>query len=892
MKRSSKFLRVMLKMYMRSLKRSPHAAAISLMTLITLTLSTYISIDAWNNRGRYSKSTFTKWNEFQSKMAGRNIAANGVVQCEMNNIHYGNLQQEIKLIEAQFETGHYIEGNWYGIDLKSIPAIQAQFIADYGQLLGDQNVSKNFSHCQSVPCVISTFYNNDQEAGLLAYYWYLKTGSMLSMSNKIPGQDSPYAGSYANKKHLLEDYLFSKDELKNFFVLAKSLPEKFLHNPLLKSIHKLPNNSAIEFVNNGECSLSTPSGQILINQDCLGHQAELEPFLLKITAQMAKYVDLYEGRQKGHASLSSSQAWIDKSLWIQESYFDRNNLKFSNKWSSHMPQRQAVTADAKINPMKQFSELVANYRFNPARFTNSTPSDIQDYIKNNIFNQQSFDGNGLYKQYITSAVNEWSRSEVSLWADCFDQHLKPDALENSARDLASQVDNPLYSCVERKIPAFVQEVVTKIQSENFEGCKFFNDEIQYGHLNKQFSTVLNKFLQERILKRKIEFQNHGLEVLIGQSIKHEFISKIDPVSVYINCHQDNQIQNCYENRLTQEVNKLLNQNHKHLSDYYKKIIRDDVLQLYPFPVIAGKANEVAKKFIAPFYSKIHFTAKSLWNSCKDKRFSANDKIQLPLRFTGGKNFVNAGLLNCINSKIDKELYQIVNLKAFQELDEKLVEFKLNSREKDYALTFMQGKLVQILHNILEEEVELEKTKLALHFKEANQTIAQNIMKDKSFFEDVYSFSQIQNECLEKVQNHYPKKYFYKPTAELDKKFGRSICSTIIEEPEIKSTLSQKVQDRWQATQKTVTEYLDKHFNDMVDDCYSDYPEETGRNALRNNRMRRTCVEESFEIALNDAIVKWQKDKNFEHFSEREQEMANYLMTKRSDRLQKALKGIE
>lgn len=888
MKQGSKFLRVMLKLYLRSLKRSPHAAAITLMGVITFGLSTYVSYDAWKNYGRFSQSTFTKWNNLQKEITGRNIANVQTAQCQENFVNFNNLAHEIKLIESQFETGHYNEGNWYGVNFKNLPAIQAQFLADYGEYIGDANASKDFSYCQDVPCILGSFYNGDQEAGMLAYYWYLKTGSMISMSNKIPAQKSKYAGNYDNKKHVFHDYLFSKQELKNFFILAKSLPEKFLHNPLLKSIHKIPNNSKIENYSHHECTVSTSSGHILINQTCLGHGNDIQKFLLTISTQMARYIDLYEGQKRGVASLSSSQEWLDKSLWLKEEFYDLRTRRYGNKWHSHLPQKQFVSQQAKTHPTQQLAQLISYYRFKPTVFANNTPADLQEFIRTEIYNKQRFDGNGLYKQYITQAVNQWSKSEVALWADCFEQHLKPNAIESSARDLASQVDNPLYSCVEQKIPSFVQEVVKSIKNENFEGCKFFQDQHQYGHLAKQFHHVLDKFLQERILKRKIEFQNHGLEVLVGQSIKHEFIKNVDPSSVFINCYNEEDQRSCYEGKMLNEVSKLLNKNHSELSEYYKKIIKDDVLQLFPYDVVVTKTNEITKKFIAPFYSKIHFSATHLWESCKSEKFSTEKKIKLPMKFSGGKHFVNAGLLNCINDKMEEELDEIVSLGAFHEQDEKILEFKLNSKEEEFALSFMEGKLVQILNNILENEVKLEESKLAQHFQEANGKIAKDLMADKDFFDEVYSFSQVTNECLERVQDYYPGKYFYSSTSKVDNKYGRKICSTIMSNPEVKSGLTKKVQERWDENKKLAVSFLDEHFEEYVEDCNDDYPAEMGRAYIRNSRMRKICIEESFEIALNDAMVEWSEDDHYEYFQDKEQQLARYLMGLRSDKVNSAI----
>lgn len=876
MKQGSKYIRVLLKLYVRSLKRSPHTVALTAMAIITFSLSGYISYDAFVNHGRFAQSTFTKWNSYQHKLSGRSVAGYQTSQCDNKNINYTNLMQEIRLLESQYETGHFIEGNWFGVKLGELPSIQAQFLADNGKYLGNKNENQNFAHCKNVACIIATFYNGDTEAGLLAYYWYLKTGSTIAMTNKLPEQESNSPGEYNNRKHLFKDYLFSKDELVNFFVLAKSLPERFLHNPLLKSIHKLPNNSKIEKFSAKECAMSSAHGHILVNQECLGHNANIEKFLLTISSQMARYIDISEGKTKDSPSITSSADWLDRSLWIKDEFFNLYSKEYNSKWYSHMPGKQFVSADAKISPSNQLVDLISYYRFKPALFSNNTPNDIAIYIKDEIFNGQRFDGNGLYKQYITSAVNFWSKKEVGLWADCFEQHLHPDSIENSARDLASQVDNPLYSCVERKIPSFITEAVNTIKNQNYEGCKFFNDKQKYGHLSEQFHTVLDKFLQERILKRKIEFQNHGLEVLVGQTIKHEFIKSVDPSSVFVNCYNEDSHKECYEEKMLHEVGKLLNKNHHSLSDYYKKIIKDDVLQLYPFNDIKKNTNEIAKKFITPFYNKIKLTAEYLWSSCKEESFSISDKVNLPMKFSGGKHFVNAKLLNCVNEKMEEELYEVADFGAFHQKGDEVVEFKLNSKEKEFALSFMEGKLVQILNNILDEQVKHEKIKLDQHFKATEGDIAKALMNDEQFFANVYSFTQVSDECLERVNQFYPEKFFYQSKASVDKNYGRKICSTVINTPQVKQNLTAKVNKKWEDNKKLAKSFLDAYFEEYVEECYDDFPAEPGRMGMKNKRMRKICIEESFEYAVNDAMIEWQEDEQYDYFKHKEKELANSL----------------
>lgn len=887
MKFPSKFFRVHFKLYLRSIKKSPHIAAVSFMTFITLSLFSSLLTDSYFKYDQFKESTFTKWNSIQNSFSGRTLASSDITQCNENTIDLLVLKNEIKILESQYEAGHFIEGSLFSINLRSLPSVQAQFLADYGHLIGTQNQSQNFSSCDSVPCILTKIYQGNQEAGNLAYYWYLKTGSMLSVGNKIPGQESKIPGKYNGKKHPLEAYLFSPDELKKFYILAKSLPERFLHNPLLTSIHKIPTEENFEGFTNGQCSLSTPNGQIFITEKCLG--TNTKQFLLTMANQMAKFIDQYDSNKSGHASISSSKNWLENSLWLQESYFNPKQETYKSRWFSTLPKSEFVSSEAMSSPAQQFSELLSYYRFAPAEFIQRTPLDLQNTIKDNFFNGKSFDGNGLLNQYIEMAANEWSKNESEIWQDCFEQFLQPDFLAKSTRDLASQIDNPLYSCVEFKIPSFIQGIETKIKAQNFEGCQFFQDQNKYGHLSEKFNIVLDKFLNEKILKRKIEFQNHGIEVLLGNKIKADFIATIDPSSIYINCFNSKDTLSCYTQNLDGELDKILNKHQNSLSKYYTGIIKQDLLALYPFDAVSEKTNNITKKFIAPFYNKIHFAATEVYSNCKEEKFSFNANLNSSLRFSGGKNFINANLINCINSKIDKKLNEITNLTVFQERDEKRVEFKLTKPEKEFALSFMEGKFIQTLNNILQDDVKLEKVRLGQYFTESKEKITNAFMQNDNFYKETFSIPQISNKCLDQVASFYPQRYFYSSKSQIDKKYGRTICSTFIGKPVVQNKIIEHIKSQWLKNRSLTESFLDAHFEELVSECKDDYPNEKGLLSSKNERMRKICIEESYDLALYEAMAEWREEENHEYFADKEQSLLDHLSQLKEQKIIKVTK---
>jgi hypothetical protein len=192
----------------------------------------------------------------------------------------------------------------------------------------------------------------------------------------------------------------------------------------------------------------------------------------------------------------------------------------------------------------------------------------------------------MFNQYFDQTVKESSRKEASLGRSCFDKHLNEKTLNGGKRDLASSIEDPLFSCVERKIPEFVQEVVEAIKKDNIEGCRFFNDQNQYGHVSKRYYEVLDKFLMERILQRKIELKNHGVEVLSGQQAKEDFLAKVDPSSVFINCYNSEDSKACYEKTIKAELTQVLN-HHRDISDYYRKIVKE-VFSDFSFVPLKGQ----------------------------------------------------------------------------------------------------------------------------------------------------------------------------------------------------------------------------------------------------------------------------------------------------------------
>ena len=100
-------------------------------------------------------------------------------------------------------------------------------------------------------------------------------------------------------------------------------------------------------------------------------------------------------------------------------------------------------------------------------------------------------------------------------------------------------------------------------------------------------------------------------------------------------------------------------------------------------------------------------------------------------------------------------------------------------------------------------------------------------------------------------------------------------------------LNKKVSERWNENKELATSFLDDNFADLTNECNDDYPVEMGRSYMRNSRMRKICIEESFEMAINEAVLEWQNHDSYEHFSEKEDLLVNHLMKQKYSKIQKA-----
>jgi hypothetical protein len=261
-----------------------------------------------------------------------------------------------------------------------------------------------------------------------------------------------------------------------------------------------------------------------------------------------------------------------------------------------------------------------------------------------------------------------------------------------------------------------------------------------------------------------------------------------------------------------------------------------------------------------------------------------------MKFSGGRYYVNAKLINCINKKLDKEIFELAKLTAFHKNGDGRVEFKLNSKEQKFALSFLEGNLLQTLNNILDREYLSEKIMFDDYFKRSKIAALGEFSERKDFIEGIFSDRQVTNMCLREVKRFYPENYFYHAKSDVDKTFGRKICSSFISMPVIKNKISSQVTNQWERNREVASEFLKDNYTALVSDCRSDYPDLEGYARAKNAQLRNTCIRLSYNQALSESLNDWKSHKHYKYFYNKKPELQSFLNSKRNDFINKALQN--
>ncbi len=873
---------VHLKLYKRSLKKSAFIQLSSFAFLMFTGMIFYASVDSVVRTDRFADSTFSSWNKLKS--GKREIASSSEFSCKEDRFSIQAIKRQINIIQSKLVKTHKMTGEWKGIKLQNLYPTEALYLSEYGKEVGQFNRQYNFSTCGDLPCIINKVYGDKSEkAGYISYYWFLKTGTILSSSNVIPNQKTERSGFYQKTEVAYNDYLFTQEQLKKFYVMALSLPEKFLHNPLLRSIHKVPNNYPIEgLAAKRSCMTSLPTGQIILTDRCMEKIKGKNGFFTNLTQQMASFIDQTVGKDIAKTSISNSHLWKDFSGWFSSEGFNTSNGDYYLKWNRDQSEGVSQTG---MNPSQQFTKLASLYRYDPTTFSNTVSSGVKDFFASEVFSNQMYDPEGLYLNFTKESIQTWSHKESEVWTYCFSKNKD---YVSELRGLATlSGDSRLFNCANEKATEFVSEQILSLKKNHYEGCNFFN-KVSYDQYSKKFLQTLKNFIDERILIMKLDLAKFKEQVVMANKAKMSLLSNLDPTNIYLTCYKKDNAQKCFSNHIRTSLSNKLNATG--VSIPYKNQLLSDISKLFSFYDIKDRAESLAKNFSIPYYSKLSSSANGLWNSCKNESTSRTDQLNNDLTFTGQHQYISAALLNCVNKNLNSLVHNIVTTPIQMKSGKEAITFNLNDKERVFVQKILKARMTQTMNNILKSDVKFEKKSLDKFFKKNNELIMSDVLKKKDFLKEVYSIVHVEKKCLALLTRYYPKKYYYHTTSELDKAYGRSICKNFLNDSEVQRKVKREIANKWQHHKEMKLDEFKEMFVSNVDDCNDAYPISQGKRNLRNSRMRRRCIEDSYEQVYGFVIDDWKESHFYNYFYDKESDLKRYLSRQRSDLVGRSIAG--
>ncbi len=570
-----------------------------------------VGCDQISERKSLSNKLYVELNHFQNDK--RNLASENESKCFKQRFNIKDLKNEISYYESKYNEESIESRNWRGIELSNLPLPQANFLILYGDKIGDQNEKKSsLDFCKDLICVINFFYGGKiPEAGYVHYLWFLKFGQLLSIDNVIPRQVSKKPGVYNGKEISFENYLFSKEELKNFWTLSHLIDDPIFKLPTLKEIQRVPRGELFEETSfKKHCGLSSPAGWIKLTDECLGKQETLESgYLLEsVTHEIGHHIDFFLGKSLFQIPFRSEREdYLKVAGFYLDEYVDENNYIFRN-WKLG-PEARSLNHYSSKNPQESFAEVSAYFRLNPEFVKTQLGDDHFNWMKNEVFKNKEFLEPNFFQKWIDTRRKEIFDRSIGIFLTCKNEE----------------------NCRETKVLESISELISEIKYNEPEGCqKLEKDKSLFNQLLKSAFEENIKFIS---MQESSSYQFNPNEQFEGEMA----------IRSYFNCYFELDQEKCYARDLDQFFNK-----EDELKNY---------LSFYPFLKMDGFINKRLQEYLLGHVEMINEKAIQLFQVCSS--YESNEELN-GRSFFIPPEFLKISIYNCLNKMYDDFIHQIVD----------------------------------------------------------------------------------------------------------------------------------------------------------------------------------------------------------------------------------------
>lgn len=622
-----------------------------------------------------------KWLERQAPYFPKRLPAQvaptsaPAAQCKRDLFTVEGLRAEAQHYEALLEGGERPRGSWKHLQFADIPVAQARFLRTLGEQYGDLNHPENydFSACRDVPCIVNTVYGaNADIEGWVTYIWWLRMGSLISFKNKIndgtivSGYTSTpreYVGTYNGIAYPLDHYLFDKDELYALWRIAEFMPAQYRALTNLKEVQRIPRGSLFMDVaglpsRRGACGLAWSSGTILLQDGCLSFERpnlDRGDIYHSIPHEMSHMVDYLRSSDQGLFYFSREPFWINEGKWTLAEHLDTATGTVVQQWQTTLPPENFISGYARTNPMEHFADTLSYYRYNGAASSEKVPATTYNWVKSNIYEEQEFTVPGMYAYLRKFEEQDLTPRVFSAAMACFNDSstfTSGPALAASAFSLATE-DN-LRRCLWQKRSELLSGVVEDVKLNDVDGCEMLRTPERVTGFRAEMDRWVQAQFAEHIQKA-LEDQ-HYFEQLAGFYQEMERASL--PVQIYTDCYGESDERACYQQKIRDYLDRSVADsvaNAQRLRIDLAKRFTDT----FPFDLVRSQTLKTFQDFIAAQGTGLQDAGLALWNECKEGEVS-NAQAPVSGPFSVGQGWMVSSQFNCLNSKIEERLTQVVS----------------------------------------------------------------------------------------------------------------------------------------------------------------------------------------------------------------------------------------
>jgi hypothetical protein len=691
------------------------------------------------------------------------------------------------------------------------------------------------AQCSNVACLYDSFYGHGSIESLYAYIWWLRTGSVLAVSDSIPD---------LNTNTVKGTFKFLSSELRDFAKLALMTTE-FKDLKTLNAIYRLPPKT--EWTDTLgrpllQCGLASSKGWIEFSDHCMA-DSTLESAVHELAHHLdySKSYDLSES-SSGYG-ISGENEWLALSGWhIKEVKDPTTGQTIERRWATDKSKEKFVTVYAGSSPHEDWAESTSYFRINAKVGEASAPSKM-NYVSKIAFHGSRYDEASLLSQLSAKIFNSFQDRFIEETLTC----MPADGLT------VSQLT--VRKCLDQLIHNYATHGIDFMTSVNPEACLLFqnnqtaltslvtdNFTMQIAASTGNFSTFISKNIARRDLAQELQ--------------------KLDLAAIYSSCLNDNSPKDCYMSQLQQAVRAKIRPEWRPFSEILKETI-DNFIVKNTFDDAGIQTRERYRRMFDNSSKGVKLLAETAWRKCSNAAPKSGSESFYFLPASAGTDieYVRPSIKNCLTNEAQVGLIRTLNAsvnQSFQVTDEPTKTFLI----KEFSSDFWRS-----ISPLIQASRAGEKLKIKALHDLTLKALPPELISDSTWIREALP---IFNSCLGtvklKIRNNFPigvidglNSLKFSPVEETLQNFTEEVCSVVSTSDRLKILFSGSPTERANASADFLRQAVVERAKFYMNNCRAG---STGIGQLLEKlelvSAKTACALNNSKSIAEEAFAQWKK----------------------------------